>query len=279
MAQLLHSCNRRTITQTVSDGARQASVYPQVLAGACSGQGRERGGSSGSGNSVSRGPSHALSSSNQQRSLSLYTGCSVLQDTNMAGFFWQSVEGLGAVNVQTFQQACAFACLARIELDNLPNEPLDGVTLWRACELANECAALGYMPPIVIQAGKAAEDAGWRPLSEPTMTTLHNSAINPELFSEFEKLTALWRAMDKRTKQYQGAETKRTEKQNRRPNAYVCAGEGCGIEATSKSSLMRCSGPCTGENKPSYCSKDCQRRVRSSLYRGSHRFARSCGSI
>ena len=47
----------------------------------------------------------------------------------------------------------------------------------------------------------------------------------------------------------------------RRPKAYVCAADGCGLEATSKTALMRCAGPCKLEDKPSYCSKECQRRV------------------
>jgi len=40
-----------------------------------------------------------------------------------------------------------------------------------------------------------------------------------------------------------------------------CAANGCGIQGGSKAALRRCGGKCPIELKPSYCSKECQRRV------------------
>lgn len=39
-----------------------------------------------------------------------------------------------------------------------------------------------------------------------------------------------------------------------------CAANGCGIQGGSKAALRRCGGKCPIELKPSYCSKECQRR-------------------
>lgn len=51
------------------------------------------------------------------------------------------------------------------------------------------------------------------------------------------------------------------EKEARNPNAYACALDGCPVKAISKAALKRCAGPCPDEVKPSYCSKECQRKV------------------
>ncbi|KAJ7729106.1 hypothetical protein DFH07DRAFT_756952, partial [Mycena maculata] len=70
----------------------------------------------------------------------------------------------------------------------------------------------------------------------------------------------LWLEYDKREAEMATEERKRLAKIAKAPNAYRCATEGCDIEATNKRTLLRCSGKCPGEYKPSYCSKECQKR-------------------
>ncbi|KAJ7241492.1 hypothetical protein B0H12DRAFT_1133539 [Mycena haematopus] len=73
-------------------------------------------------------------------------------------------------------------------------------------------------------------------------------------------LKSLWRAMDRRDEEMTAEENKRSAKVAKAPNGYKCAAKGCGVGGTSKSALMRCGGKCPPEAKPSYCSKECQKR-------------------
>ncbi|KAJ7198277.1 hypothetical protein GGX14DRAFT_470086 [Mycena pura] len=70
----------------------------------------------------------------------------------------------------------------------------------------------------------------------------------------------LWRAMDKRDEELAKEDRKRSAKVAKAPNAYKCAAKGCGVEGTSKAALLRCGGQCPPEIKPSYCSKECQKK-------------------
>ncbi|KAJ7511774.1 hypothetical protein B0H11DRAFT_1952873 [Mycena galericulata] len=70
---------------------------------------------------------------------------------------------------------------------------------------------------------------------------------------------SLWRAMDRRDEEMAAEDRKRAAKIAKAPNAYKCAAGGCGVEGTSKKALLRCSGKCPAEYKPSYCSKECQK--------------------
>ena len=49
--------------------------------------------------------------------------------------------------------------------------------------------------------------------------------------------------------------------------AYVCAGPGCKVGGLRKKALMACGGSCPADVKPHYCSKECQKRVRTSIGR------------
>lgn len=121
---------------------------------------------------------------------------------------------------------------------------------------ADEACALGFVPPGVLSVGMTVERSGFRrkeDLKFPGWST-----------ERFEKLSELWRAVDRRKAEIQREDMKRERKVRKDPNAYICAAEGCGIEATHKAALQRCSGKCAAEGKPAYCSKECQKQVRSS---------------
>ncbi|KAF7332979.1 MYND-type domain-containing protein [Mycena venus] len=70
----------------------------------------------------------------------------------------------------------------------------------------------------------------------------------------------LWSAMDKREEEMAVEDRKRSAKVAKAPNSYKCAAKGCGMEGTSKTALLRCGGKCPAEVKPSYCSKECQKK-------------------
>ncbi|KAJ7920283.1 hypothetical protein B0H13DRAFT_2656475 [Mycena leptocephala] len=70
----------------------------------------------------------------------------------------------------------------------------------------------------------------------------------------------LWRAFDKREEEMAEEDRKRSAKVAKAPNSYKCAAKGCGVEGTSKTALLRCGGKCPAEIKPSYCSKECQKK-------------------
>jgi hypothetical protein len=60
----------------------------------------------------------------------------------------------------------------------------------------------------------------------------------------------------------EGREGVRDMRVRRKPNAFECARDGCGIAASTPGALRRCAGKCPPEDKPYYCSSECQRMVR-----------------
>lgn len=77
----------------------------------------------------------------------------------------------------------------------------------------------------------------------------------------FEVLTDLWEVCDIRVTGLEGKKQKRHAEVAVNALAYVCAAQGCGVEATRKSALSRCAGLCALLAKPSYCSKECRKRA------------------
>ena len=121
---------------------------------------------------------------------------------------------------------------------------------YAAAHHANEAVKLGLVSPACLLAG---------------VTLRH---ILNEQGADFvgadgrRTLTHLWREVDKREAEVAEAERTRQRKVGRRPNAYVCAAEGCEIGALQRAALRRCAGGCPPELKPSYCSAACQKKVR-----------------
>lgn len=127
-------------------------------------------------------------------------------------------------------------------------------SVYRAAVNADAAAALGFVSPNVLWVARNIDRVGFRRQSECKFPG-HSTA-------RFEALTDLWRVYDRRGEQLKREQDCREGKVSKAPNAYVCAAPGCGIEATHKSALQQCSGKCSKEGKPAYCSKECQRQVR-----------------
>ena len=124
--------------------------------------------------------------------------------------------------------------------------------VYRGAIFANKAAALGFVPPIVLSIADMVERVGFRRVE--TCPPGHS-------VDRFVALEDLWRAYERRKEQVEMQEQNRQMKVQQNRNLYFCAASGCGIEGTHKSGLSRCSGECPLEGKPSYCGKECQRRV------------------
>ncbi|KAI1786990.1 hypothetical protein LXA43DRAFT_1168062 [Ganoderma leucocontextum] len=74
----------------------------------------------------------------------------------------------------------------------------------------------------------------------------------PRTDGRFGGFRALWGAYD--------TQKKLASKIRESPQQFQCAAEDCDVRTMDKRRLKRCSGSCPPEMKPSYCSKDCQRR-------------------
>ena len=133
---------------------------------------------------------------------------------------------------------------------------LDIEAAYRAMEYANRCAGLGFVPPVVLRVAERMEFLGLR---NPAQSLVRlPPKVNVALFAQLE---SLWEAWNNRKEEIAREKEKREEKVGKRRNAYFCAAEGCGIEATKKSGLKTCSGPCPANVKPAYCSRECQVKV------------------
>ena len=155
-------------------------------------------------------------------------------------------------------KARAYSSLAKgwfdLAHENSP-KTLNIAYLSDAGNCANQAAALGLISPATLAVASRIEDLGFRRPEDNQF---------PEHSTEgFERLTDLWEALDTRKAEIAEEDLKREAKVSKDPLSYFCAAEDCGIVATKKSTLRRCGGGCPPAFKPSYCSKDCQKAVRS----------------
>jgi len=121
--------------------------------------------------------------------------------------------------------------------------------LRQAANFADVSAAFGFVPPIVLKIPATIRD---HVLDNPRFA----GKFDPSIFEEFSHM---WEALAVRQREFQEEEAQREAKVSKKPLAYRCAAEGCGVGATKKATLQRCGGKCLLEMKPSYCSKECQK--------------------
>lgn len=152
-------------------------------------------------------------------------------------------------------RARAWSCLAHgfgVDSHNRSGTTVNIDGVYRAAQCADEAAQLGFVSPATL----CIADKIHKYRTVPNNFRLNSNAPC------FQELGFLWKAHEERMKEVEAEASERNAKTARRPAAYRCAAVGCGIEATSKSGLVRCSGKCPADVKPSYCSKECQRKVR-----------------
>lgn len=137
-------------------------------------------------------------------------------------------------------------------VDNNPDS-VDVDVLHRAAMSAEVACAQGFVCPGVLTVGMTVERMGLRRQADCKIPGVDTQ--------RFAGLAALWKAVDRRKAEIQLADRKLENKLKKNPGAYICAAEGCGIEATHKAALLRCAGKCAMKGKPAYCSKECQKKV------------------
>ncbi|KAL1938189.1 hypothetical protein VTO73DRAFT_11833 [Trametes versicolor] len=120
--------------------------------------------------------------------------------------------------------------------------------LYYACCAANFCISHGFVPIVAIRI------ASW------LATTRARYGLDVRTAREFCDLRHLWNAHSSYLSRLQVKETARLKKTKKAPHHYRCAHNGCEIQATNKSSLLKCGGACPPERKPRYCSASCQRQ-------------------
>ncbi|TCD68856.1 hypothetical protein EIP91_009570 [Steccherinum ochraceum] len=181
--------------------------------------------------------------------LRVYNGCGIAPNIAMAIGWWDRI---AVPTTRKRIRVRALSCLASVthslrdqERDGRPVTNIDAML--RAAVFANECAAVGFVTPAVLVVGFSLKDL----------------LATGNIPADFDRRTAdqldfLWEAVEKRLERFEKAKEKRDAKVSDEPTAFTCAAEGCGIEGTKRSALLRCAGPCSMETKPSYCSKECQ---------------------
>lgn len=122
--------------------------------------------------------------------------------------------------------------------------------MFNACSAANICVGLGFIPPVTLRI------ASW------LATTKARYGVDVRQTDKFKELTHLWATHANYLSRLQLKETARLKRVAKAPHLYRCANDGCEIQATNKSALRRCGGPCPPERKPRYCCELCQRQVR-----------------
>lgn len=173
----------------------------------------------------------------------------------------QLTHAANPLNASRAVRARAWALIAHIQFERRIDADDPGCwnvdSLYRAAVSADEACKLGYVCPGTLFVGMTVERTGFRRPGDckfPGWDT-----------RRFAALGALWRAVDRRKAEVQLADKKVKRKLRKDPKAYICAADGCGIEATHKAALQRCAGKCMEAGKPAYCSKECQKKVGSPL--------------
>jgi hypothetical protein len=187
----------------------------------------------------------------------MYTGCGASQDKDGALDWWRRISDpthpsyIRATSRPLIARALSCLSSAYFDKSDLPDGTLQVDDLYRSAQLANAAASWGLVSPAVLAVGARVEQIGLRRQED-----CHFDVDT----SRFAALEALWKVADARAEEIRKMREKRDAKVSQAPNLYVCAAEGCGIEGTSRSGLLKCSGKCSSVLKPSYCSKECQRR-------------------
>ncbi|EKM60149.1 uncharacterized protein PHACADRAFT_192548 [Phanerochaete carnosa HHB-10118-sp] len=183
------------------------------------------------------------------------TGCGAAKDYDQAlVFLMQITDDPSPLNLSRSRRARGFAIMAHMCFEEgLPEDRrmmnIDAVH--RGAVLADVAASLGFVAPVVLQIADIIEKTGFR----------HQETCPPgHTVDRFLELKDLWRVYGKRKAEMEQKDDARDAKVLAMPNFYFCAAEGCGIEATHKSGLSSCAGKCDKGWKPSYCSKECQRK-------------------
>lgn len=127
-----------------------------------------------------------------------------------------------------------------------------------AVKLADCAARMGQPTPVIIRAGETLD------LEILSIMEGPHELENPDM-ANIRKIAPGCDALEKclRRRNHVLVEDHRNQalKEMRAPNKYQCARVGCVIHALSQKSLFRCGGPCSPEEKPHYCSKECQKLV------------------
>ena len=131
-------------------------------------------------------------------------------------------------------------------------EAAHAASILKQCSFQCQVLAIsGFVPPIVLRI------AGW--LS--TLQARHAKLDARAMFEDSEEMDMFWTTYEEYLERQKIEEENRLAKVAKAPNQYHCAADGCGIQAVNKSALRKCGGHCPLDQKPHYCSADCQAQV------------------
>ena len=185
-----------------------------------------------------------------------WTGFGAPQDKPAALAMWTTL-AFSRDDASPILKARAYSSLAKCWLSQTHGKRLATLNidrLYDAGHCANQAIALGLITGAALSVAEKIESAGFRRPEDNKF---------PEHSTErFERLTALWGALDARDAGVAEEKLKGEAKLAEDPLGYFCAAEDCGIMVTKKYTLWSCGGGCPRALKPHYCSKACQRAVR-----------------
>ena len=129
--------------------------------------------------------------------------------------------------------------------------PLTSLTL--AAGHANESVKLGLVSRAVLTVGLTLRDLG------------ESFGVDVSKMPDGAKrFRPLWREVARCVEDIykEEREMRRVSEGDAGGGEFACAAEGCDVRREQKSALRSCAGKCPPDLKPSYCSKECQKKVR-----------------
>lgn len=129
--------------------------------------------------------------------------------------------------------------------------------LCAGAEMAHGAAMLGLFSRATMAVGQAFEQAGYRRNRRDALTTPPANMSEDEMLRWVASFATFWRGYDIRKRAFDRKVIPKREDEK------IACDAGCGIVASKSNAMKRCSGKCLFRYKPVYCSKSCQKLVRS----------------
>ncbi|PIL30304.1 hypothetical protein GSI_07487 [Ganoderma sinense ZZ0214-1] len=151
--------------------------------------------------------------------------------------------------LQRTHSAAALAFYSKYRAKGIANTPLayhHDPDLLRAATEADQAVAAGLPSRAALLVASHLVALGRRPGCEG------RERFGPRTDRRFGGFTKLWEAY--------AAHRKLVSTIREKPNLFWCGAGDCDVRVLDKHELKRCGGSCPPETKPSYCSKECQRR-------------------
>ena len=195
-----------------------------------------------------------------KRPCRMISGCGASMDLRMFCDLLEQVAFGEHLDKATRARAFSIMAYAYRRTSYYNNEDEDGSPEYKmlctAVYMAQNAAELDFFSQAMMAAGEAFEEAGYRRDRKDAITESYEGMSREDWLRHVSSFDAFWKAYDRRRKVYE------KRKEPKLADEKVSCDAGCGVISSKPRVMRRCGGKCPMQFKPVYCSKSCQKLVR-----------------